>query len=94
MQQNVKKKKLGATSFYDGDANFANIFNFSAHNFVKNLQLSNIIVWKIHTNLKRDQGVLDFLLADVEEVPPAVDASVRKGVKINIHYDIIRKIEA
>ena len=30
----------------------------------------------ILTNLKRDQGVLDFRLADVEE-DPAVDVSVR-----------------
>ena len=34
---------------------------------------------KVRTNLKRDQGVLDFRLADVEEDPPAVDVSVRKG---------------
>ena len=30
----------------------------------------------IRTNLKRDQGVLDFRLADVEE-DPVVDVSVR-----------------
>ena len=44
----------------------------------------------VRTNLKRDQGVLDFRLADVEE-DPAVDVSVRRGK--NRYYDIIRKLK-
>ena len=56
--------------------NFANLFLFCSNSDEKGALM---YYEKVRTNLKRDQGVLDFRLADVEEDPPAVDVSVRKG---------------